>query len=122
MRILIMHRRSGSATDDMQMTQGADTKPGVFSIMERFGDGIQTYDIPVKGRACLQVNDINGDMIEPGFRFVNLRRGIGSGIKKCHERQGINKQFFLHINWLKGEQGSINTGLNVIGNCPLQLG
>ena len=67
MGVFIMGGRFVSATDHVQVTLGAYTKPGMLAIAERLGNGIQPHDIAVKPGAGLQVNNINGDMVEAWF-------------------------------------------------------
>ena len=59
-----------SARYDMQVSFWSDKKPGMSSIVKRFGNCIKTYNIFIKISTDLQVNNIKSNMI-------NSWRGLG---------------------------------------------
>lgn len=57
----------GGPFNQVQVGLGADAEPGMFAIVEGFGDGIQSDDLLVKICAGFQVHHMVGDMVDHGF-------------------------------------------------------
>lgn len=72
--VFVVHARCSSAADDMEVAL-ADAEPGMAAIVKGFGDGIETNDITVKSGAFLQVNHVEGNMVELGFGLGIYRAG-----------------------------------------------
>ena len=57
----------GGPFDQVQVGFWADTEPGMFAIVEGFGDGVKSDDLLIKSGAGFQVDHMVGDMVDNGL-------------------------------------------------------
>lgn len=91
MSVFIVRDGVGGAADQVEMALGADAEPGMAAVMKGFGDGIKADDIAVERGAHFEINDVYGDMIESGHRFL-----LGAAGQQESEAEGKRNQEFFH--------------------------
>jgi len=86
---VVMFIRTGfgsGAFDQVQVGLWADAEPGMFAIVEGFGDGIESDHLLVKISTGFQINHMVGNMVDHGFG-LGLETGAG-GHEAGYQEEG----------------------------------